>query len=61
MKRPSSIGDSTNIVLNAHRGNTLDSHRLMHFAGQEGLDKQHNLMEVLSLGYFTQEKFISDK
>ncbi|XP_030974168.1 uncharacterized protein LOC115994242 [Quercus lobata] len=42
-------------------GNTLDNHRLMHFARQQGLDKQHNLMEVLSLGYFTQEKFISDK
>nr|POE53209.1 hypothetical protein CFP56_13615 [Quercus suber] len=42
-------------------GNTLDSHRLMHFPGQPGLDKQHNLMEVLSLGYFTQAKFIGDK
>ncbi|KAL4652777.1 hypothetical protein ACB098_01G226600 [Castanea mollissima] len=42
-------------------GNTLDSHRLMHFAGKKGLDKQHNLMEVLSLGYFTQAKFIGDQ
>uniref|UniRef100_A0A2N9HMW8 DSBA-like thioredoxin domain-containing protein n=1 Tax=Fagus sylvatica TaxID=28930 RepID=A0A2N9HMW8_FAGSY len=42
-------------------GNTLDSHRLMYFAGQQGLDKQHKLMEELSLGYFTREKYIGDK
>jgi len=42
-------------------GNTLDSHRLMYFAGQQGLDKQHNLMEELSLGYFTQGKYIGDQ
>ncbi|KAF2313701.1 hypothetical protein GH714_012794 [Hevea brasiliensis] len=35
-------------------GNTLDSHRLIYFAGQQGLDKQHNLVEELFLGYFTQ-------
>ncbi|KAK7861349.1 hypothetical protein CFP56_011235 [Quercus suber] len=39
-------------------GNTLDSHKLMHFAGQQGHDKQHNLMEVLSLGYFTQANLL---
>lgn len=51
-----------------HRGNTLDSHRLLYLAGQQGLDKQHNLAEEqhnlaeeLFLGYFTQGKYIGDK
>ncbi|OAY56960.1 uncharacterized protein YwbO isoform X2 [Manihot esculenta] len=42
-------------------GNTLDSHRLVFFAGQQGLDKQHNLVEELFLGYFTQAKYIGDR
>ncbi|KAM7279778.1 hypothetical protein ACFE04_006912 [Oxalis oulophora] len=42
-------------------GNTLDSHRLIYFAGQQGLDKQHNLVEELCLGYFTQGKYIGDR
>ncbi|XP_018816905.1 uncharacterized protein YwbO-like isoform X1 [Juglans regia] len=42
-------------------GNTLESHRLMYFAAQQGLDKQHNLMEELSFGYFTQGKYIGDR
>lgn len=42
-------------------GNTLDSHRLIYFAGQQGPDKQHNLVEELCTGYFTQEKFIGDR
>ncbi|XAR71320.1 hypothetical protein NMG60_11028525 [Bertholletia excelsa] len=42
-------------------GNTLDSHRLIYFAGQRGLDKQHNLVEELFLGYFTQGKYIGDR
>ncbi|KAJ9147481.1 hypothetical protein P3X46_029638 [Hevea brasiliensis] len=42
-------------------GNTLDSHRLIYFAGQQGLDKQHNLVEELFLGYFTQAKYIGDR
>ncbi|KAK3019150.1 hypothetical protein RJ639_002881, partial [Escallonia herrerae] len=42
-------------------GSTLDSHRLIHFAGQQGLDKQHDLVEVLFLGYFTQGKYIGDR
>ncbi|ESR44193.1 hypothetical protein CICLE_v10012619mg [Citrus x clementina] len=42
-------------------GNTLDSHRLLYLAGQQGLDKQHNLAEELFLGYFTQGKYIGDK
>ncbi|MED6207218.1 hypothetical protein PIB30_033813 [Stylosanthes scabra] len=42
-------------------GNTLDSHRLIYFAGQQGLDKQHALVEELCLGYFTQGKYIGDQ
>lgn len=50
-----------NIILYLHRGNTLDSHRLVYFAGQQGLDKQHNLVEELFLGYFTQAKYVGDR
>ncbi|XP_057769817.1 uncharacterized protein LOC130989748 [Salvia miltiorrhiza] len=42
-------------------GNTLDSHRLIYFAGTQGLDKQHKLVEELGVGYFTQGKYIGDK
>ncbi|KAI9121176.1 hypothetical protein K1719_008209 [Acacia pycnantha] len=41
-------------------GNTMDSHRLIYFAGQQGSDKQHRLVEELFLGYFTQGKYIGD-
>ncbi|XP_021905377.1 uncharacterized protein LOC110820257 isoform X2 [Carica papaya] len=42
-------------------GNTLDSHRLIYFAGKQGSDKQHNLVEELCIGYFTQGKYIGDR
>ncbi|KAL0396618.1 UNVERIFIED_CONTAM: hypothetical protein Scaly_0110200 [Sesamum calycinum] len=42
-------------------GNTLDSHRLIYFAGKQGLDKQHNLVEELGTGYFTRGKYIGDR
>ncbi|KAJ7974275.1 DSBA oxidoreductase family protein [Quillaja saponaria] len=42
-------------------GNTMDSHRLIYFAGQQGQDKQHDLVEQLFLGYFTQGKYIGDR
>ncbi|KAJ8775040.1 hypothetical protein K2173_020044 [Erythroxylum novogranatense] len=42
-------------------GNTLDSHRILYFAGQQDLDKQHKLAEELFFGYFTQAKYIGDK
>lgn len=42
-------------------GSTLDSHRLIYFAGKQGLDKQHNLVEELGIGYFTQGKYIGDR
>ncbi|KAI3747975.1 hypothetical protein L6452_10752 [Arctium lappa] len=42
-------------------GSSLDSHRLIFFAGKQGSDKQHNLVEELFDGYFTQGKFIGDR
>ncbi|XP_021724120.1 uncharacterized protein LOC110691490 [Chenopodium quinoa] len=42
-------------------GNTLDSHRLIYYAGQQGLNKQHDLVEELFLGYFTRAKYIGDR
>ncbi|KAJ0468481.1 putative DSBA-like thioredoxin domain, Thioredoxin-like superfamily [Helianthus annuus] len=44
-----------------YSGSSLDSHRLILFAGKQGLDKQHNLVEELMNGYFTQGKVIGDK
>lgn len=35
-------------------GNTLNSHRLIALAGQQGLDKQDKLVESLFRAYFTQ-------
>lgn len=40
-------------------GSSLDSHRLILFAGKQG--KQHDLVEELFLGYFTQGKYIGDR
>lgn len=42
-------------------GSTLDSHRLIALAGQQGLQKQNALVEELFLNYFTQEKYIGDR
>ncbi|KAK1360011.1 DSBA domain-containing protein [Heracleum sosnowskyi] len=42
-------------------GNSMDSHRLIHFAGQQDLGKQHDLVEELFIGYFTQGKYIGDR
>ncbi|CAH1419642.1 unnamed protein product [Lactuca virosa] len=42
-------------------GCSLESHRLILFAGKQGLDKQHNLVEEIFKGYFTQGKFIGDR
>ena len=47
--------------MHTYRGNTLDSHRLIYFAGQQGLDKQHNLVEEFFQGYMTQGKYIGDR
>lgn len=42
-------------------GNTLNSHRLIALAGQQGLDKQDKLVELLFKAYFTEGMFINDK
>lgn len=42
-------------------GSSVDSHRLILFAGKQGLDKQHSLVEEIFKGYFTQGKFIGDR
>lgn len=42
-------------------GNTLDSHRLIEWAGRFGADKQNALVEELFANYFCQEKFINDQ
>ncbi|CAA6657334.1 unnamed protein product [Spirodela intermedia] len=42
-------------------GSTLDSHRLIDFAGKQGFQKQHDLVEELFLNYFTQGKYIGDR
>ncbi|XP_010450854.1 PREDICTED: uncharacterized protein LOC104732947 [Camelina sativa] len=42
-------------------GNSLDSHRLIHYAGKQAPEKQHELVEELFIGYFTQGKFIGDR
>ncbi|XP_041002544.1 uncharacterized protein YwbO-like [Juglans microcarpa x Juglans regia] len=42
-------------------GNTLESHRLMYFAAEQGIDKQYKLIEELFLGYFTQGKYIGNR
>jgi predicted DsbA family dithiol-disulfide isomerase len=44
-----------------NRGNSLDSHRLIHYTGKQAPEKQHTLVEELFIGYFTQGKFIGDR
>lgn len=43
------------------RGKTLDSHRLIRLAGQQGPEKQNALVDELFANYFTQEKYIGDR
>lgn len=38
----------------------MDSHRLIAYAGHQGLDKQNALVEELFLGYFTRGKYLGD-
>ncbi|XP_058070546.1 uncharacterized protein LOC131219432 isoform X2 [Magnolia sinica] len=42
-------------------GNTMDSHRLIQFAGRQGFNKQNALVQELFLNYFTQGKYIGDR
>ncbi|XP_039140112.1 uncharacterized protein YwbO [Dioscorea cayenensis subsp. rotundata] len=41
-------------------GNTLDSHRLITFAGHQGYDKQNALVSELFFNYFCEGKYIGD-
>ena len=47
--------------LGGETGSTVDSHRLIEFAGRQGLDKQNAVVEELFVNFFTQEKYIGDK
>ncbi|KAK8961692.1 hypothetical protein KSP40_PGU014526 [Platanthera guangdongensis] len=42
-------------------GNTLDSHRLISFAADQGCQKQNALVDELFQNYFIQGKYIGDK
>ncbi|KAL8193449.1 hypothetical protein R6Q57_026584 [Mikania cordata] len=53
-------GHGLDYDLSGLTGSSLDSHRLILFAGKQGGDKQHYLVEELMNGYFTQGKFIGD-
>ena len=46
--------ESLNYSMEGQTGNTLNSHRLIALAGQQGLDKQDKLVETLFKAYFTQ-------
>ncbi|KAH7439684.1 hypothetical protein KP509_04G072200 [Ceratopteris richardii] len=50
-----------NFKIGGLTGSTLDSHRLIALAGQQGSEKQNMLVEELFLNYFTQEKYIGDR
>lgn len=41
-------------TMEGETGNTLNSHRLIALAGQQGLEKQDKLVEALFGAYFTQ-------
>ena len=41
-------------LMEGETGNTLNSHRLIALAGEQGLDKQDKLVEALFKAYFTQ-------
>ncbi|GAA0169926.1 transferase [Lithospermum erythrorhizon] len=42
-------------------GSSLDSHRLIYFAGKQGPEKQHAVVEEIMSGYFTQAKFVGGR
>lgn len=46
--------EGLNYTMEGKTGNTLNSHRLIALAGQQGLDKQDKLVELLFQAYFTQ-------
>ena len=46
--------EGLNYSMEGKTGSTLNSHRLIALAGQQGLDKQDKLVELLFRAYFTQ-------
>ncbi|KAK9924847.1 hypothetical protein M0R45_033195 [Rubus argutus] len=53
--------DELEYKLSGIMGNPLDYHRLVYFAGQQDHDMQHDLVDEILIGYFTQEKDIADR
>lgn len=53
--------EGLNYTMDGQTGSTLNSHRLIALAGQQGLDKQDKLVETLFRAYFTEGQFINDK
>ena len=48
-------------MLQIYRGNPQDYHRLVYLAGEQDHDMQHDLVDEILLGYFTEEKDIADR
>ena len=46
--------EGLNYSMEGQTGNTLNSHRLIALAGQQGLDKQDKVVEALFKAYFTE-------
>lgn len=46
--------EGLNYSMEGKTGSTLNSHRLIALAGQQGLDRQDKLVELLFRAYFTQ-------
>ncbi|XP_004306054.1 PREDICTED: uncharacterized protein LOC101292444 [Fragaria vesca subsp. vesca] len=53
--------DGIEYKLSGIMGNPLDYHRLIYFAGEQDHDMQHDLVDEILLGYFTEEKDIADR
>ncbi|KAL0028163.1 hypothetical protein WJX77_011577 [Trebouxia sp. C0004] len=53
--------EGLNYSMEGQTGSTLNSHRLIALAGQQGLDKQDKVVEALFRAYFTEGQFINDK
>ena len=52
--------EGLNYTMDGQTGSTLNSHRLIALAGQQGLDKQDKLVETLFKAYFTEVQSFSN-
>ncbi|BDA43706.1 Uncharacterized protein YwbO [Coccomyxa sp. Obi] len=52
--------EGLNYTMEGKTGNTLNSHRLIAFAGRQGPDVQDRVVEHLFRAYFTEGKYIND-